>query len=123
MKTVIQFEEVALVLLSIWLFGALDYAWWWFLLLFLAPDLAMVGYMAGPRAGAIAYNLVHHKGVAIGLYLTGAVLGNQLLQLFGLIMLAHSSFDRVLGYGLKYFDSFNHTHLGMIGPAAKHNSL
>ena len=111
MKTVIQFEEVALVLLSIWLFGALDYAWWWFLLLFLAPDLAMVGYMAGPRAGAIAYNLVHHKGVAIGLYLTGAVLGNQLLQLFGLIMLAHSSFDRVLGYGLKYFDSFNHTHL------------
>ena len=111
MKTVIRFEEVALVLLSIWLFGALDYAWWWFLLLFLAPDLAMIGYVAGPGAGAIAYNLAHHKGIAIGLYLLGAVLGNQPLQLFGLIMLAHSSFDRVLGYGLKHFDSFNHTHL------------
>lgn len=30
-------------------------------------------------------------------------------------MLAHSSLDRVLGYGLKYPDSFSHTHLGRIG--------
>jgi hypothetical protein len=32
-----------------------------------------------------------------------------------LIFLAHSTFDRVAGYGLKYFDSFDHTHLGWIG--------
>jgi hypothetical protein len=32
-----------------------------------------------------------------------------------LIFLAHSTFDRVAGYGLKYFDSFDHTHLGWVG--------
>jgi hypothetical protein len=37
------------------------------------------------------------------------------LALAGVIMLGHSSFDRVLGYGLKYGDSFRHTHLGWIG--------
>jgi hypothetical protein len=30
-------------------------------------------------------------------------------------LLGHSSFDRVLGYGLKYDDDFKHTHLGWIG--------
>jgi hypothetical protein len=31
-------------------------------LFFLAPDLAMLAYLAGPRAGAIAYNLAHTCG-------------------------------------------------------------
>jgi hypothetical protein len=38
-----------------------------------------------------------------------------LLQLAGVILLGHSSLDRVLGYGLKHSDSFQHTHLGVIG--------
>lgn len=33
----------------------------------------------------------------------------------GIVMFAHSSFDRVLGYGLKYCDNFKNTHLGAIG--------
>jgi hypothetical protein len=37
------------------------------------------------------------------------------MQLAGLIMFGHSAFDRLLGYGLKFKDSFNHTHLGHIG--------
>ncbi len=37
------------------------------------------------------------------------------LQLIGLVLLAHSSFDRVFGYGLKFADSFKNTHLGPIG--------
>ncbi len=31
------------------------------------------------------------------------------------LLFAHSSFDRMLGYGLKYNDSFNHTSLGWTG--------
>jgi len=31
------------------------------------------------------------------------------------IMLGHASLDRILGYGLKHLDSFNNTHLGIIG--------
>ncbi len=34
-------------------------------------------------------------------------------------LFAHSSMDRMLGYGLKYEDSFGNTHLGMIGKKSK----
>ncbi|MBV6397568.1 MAG: hypothetical protein HFACDABA_03182 [Anaerolineales bacterium] len=30
-------------------------------------------------------------------------------------LFGHSSFDRVLGYGLKHEDAFQNTHLGRIG--------
>ncbi len=75
----------------------------------------MLGYLGGPRLGAIIYNIVHHKAVSIGLFVIGFLLGNRPLQMAGVILLGHSSMDRVLGYGLKYEDSFQHTHLGTIG--------
>lgn len=115
MKTLIKIEELLLAGLALYLFLQLDVAWWWFPLLFLAPDLSMMGYLGGPRAGAWTYNLAHHKGVAVALYLLGGALATPWLQVAGLVMLAHSSVDRVLGYGLKYPDAFQNTHLGMIG--------
>ncbi|HEY4665958.1 MAG TPA: DUF4260 domain-containing protein [Anaerolineales bacterium] len=118
MKNLLRLEELLLALLSIYLFAGLDYAWWWYLVLLLAPDLGMLGYLAGPRVGAISYNLAHHKGLAVLLFVVGGSLQIPLLQLAGLVILGHSSLDRMLGYGLKYSDSFQHTHLGMIGRAA-----
>jgi len=115
MKNLIKLEELALFLLAIYLFTLLDFAWWWFPLLLLAPDLSMLGYLAGPAAGAWTYNVVHHKAVAIVVYVAGAWLAAPVLQLAGVIMLGHSSLDRVFGYGLKYADAFSHTHLGRIG--------
>jgi hypothetical protein len=115
MKNLLRLEELFLGLLAFFLFRPLNIAWWWFALLFLAPDLGMLGYLAGPRVGAFTYNLVHHKALAVAAYVAGAWLGLPWLQFAGLIILAHSSFDRVLGYGLKYPDAFQHTHLGMIG--------
>jgi hypothetical protein len=112
MRSLIRLEELFLALLSVFLFRFLDYAWWWFPALLLAPDLGMVGYLAGPRVGALIYNLLHHKATAVAAYVIGALAGSHFLQLIGLVMLAHSSLDRVLGYGLKYPDSFKHTHLG-----------
>jgi hypothetical protein len=75
----------------------------------------MAGYVAGPGVGALAYNIAHHKAVAIACYLLGALLGVTWLQVTGLVLFAHSALDRTLGYGLKYPDSFKHTHLGHIG--------
>jgi hypothetical protein len=117
LSTLIKLEELALAALAFYLFLALPYAWWWFLVLFLAPDLGMLGYLAGPKVGAWTYNLTHHKGLAVLLYLLGASWPSAPLQAAGLIMLGHSSFDRALGYGLKYPDAFGHTHLGRIGRA------
>jgi len=65
MRNLIKLEELLLFILSIYLFSMLDYAWWWFLVLFLAPDLSMLGYLHNSQTGAFAYNLAHHKGVAI----------------------------------------------------------
>jgi hypothetical protein len=118
MKRLIMLEELLLAALSFYLFLALDYAWWWFFLLLLTPDLGMLGYLLGPKVGAWTYNITHHKGVAVALFLLGGTLGVQWLQLVGLIVLGHSSLDRVFGYGLKYTDAFQHTHLGRIGRTA-----
>jgi hypothetical protein len=38
-----------------------------------------------------------------------------LVLALGLVWLAHIGLDRLQGYGLKYDDSFQHTHLGMLG--------
>lgn len=115
MKKIIQAEEAAMFLLSICLFSQLHFAWYWWLIWILAPDLSMLGYLAGNKTGAICYNLAHHKGIAIAIYLLGLYTINENLELAGLILFGHSSMDRGLGYGLKYFTGFQDTHLGRIG--------
>ncbi len=115
MKFLLKLEEAFMFIFSIFLFSKLDYAWWWYPLLLFAPDLSMLGYLGGTRLGAFTYNFVHHKALSIGLFVAGVILASQPLQLAGLILFGHSSMDRVLGYGLKYTDAFQHTHLGTIG--------
>jgi hypothetical protein len=75
----------------------------------------MFGYLLGNKAGAIIYNLFHHKAIAISIYIMGVYFSTPVLALIGVILFSHSSIDRALGYGLKYFKGFNYTHLGEIG--------
>ncbi len=114
-KNLLKLEEAFLFGFSIFLFANLSYSWWWYPLLIFAPDLSMLGYLGGAQMGAAVYNFIHHKALGIGIFVLGIILVNQPLQLTGLILFGHSSMDRMLGYGLKYPDSFEHTHLGMIG--------
>ena len=115
MKNLLRVEELALAVLALFLFRGLGYAWWWMAVLFLVPDASMAGYAAGPKVGAFTYNIVHHKATAVAAYIAGYFAKVPALQLAGAVLLAHSSADRVLGYGLKLTDSFKHTHLGTIG--------
>ena len=115
MKAFLGLEEMALFGLSLWLFLWAGLAWWVFFALLLVPDVGMVGYLVNPRVGALTYNLTHHKGIAVGLYLLGVQFHVTWLVGAGLILLGHSSMDRLLGYGLKYPDSFHNTHLGKLG--------
>jgi hypothetical protein len=117
MKTIIQLEELGMLVLSIFLFNLLPFEWWWFFVLFLSPDISMLGYIAGNKVGAILYNIFHHKGIGIALYISGFALDNDVLKLAGLILFGHASFDRMMGYGLKTFEGFKSTHLGTIGKA------
>ncbi|KGO85959.1 hypothetical protein Q765_12900 [Flavobacterium rivuli WB 3.3-2 = DSM 21788] len=115
MNTLIKLEEAAMLLLGIYLFSLLPYAWWWFPALILVPDLSFTGYAFGNKAGAWVYNLAHHKAIAIALYIAGYYTSLPQFQLAGVILFAHSSMDRMLGYGLKYEKGFKFTHLGEIG--------
>ena len=115
MKTVIKLEELGLFILGIYLFSLLNYQWWWFLVLILAPDFSMIGYAISNKIGALSYNLFHHKGIAILLYLIGCYLQIEIMQLIGIILFSHSAMDRIFGYGLKYEKGFKYTHLGEIG--------
>jgi hypothetical protein len=115
MKQVIQLEELAMFLLGIFLFSQLSFAWWWFPALLLIPDISMLGYIGGNKIGAITYNIMHHKALAIAVYIAGFYLHNEVSQLIGVILFGHSSMDRFFGYGLKTFAGFKSTHLGEIG--------
>lgn len=115
MKTTLQLEEIGMFLFGVFLFNQLDFAWWWFLALILAPDLSMIGYFFGNKTGAFFYNLFHHRAVAVLFYVLGLHYSHDWIQLTGIILFAHASMDRVFGYGLKYETGFKFTHLGEIG--------
>jgi hypothetical protein len=115
MKSIVKLEEFGFFLFGIYLFNQLDYAWWWFLVLILAPDLSMIGYIFGSKSGAFLYNLFHHRAIAVMIYLAGIYFSNNIIQLTGIILFTHSSMDRMMGYGLKYETGFKFTHLSEIG--------
>lgn len=115
MKAILKLEELALFLLGIVAYTQLDIKWWWFPLLLLTPDIGALGYVINTKTGAVTYNLFHHRGIAVAVLLIGFYFDNFGMLLAGVILFSHIAFDRMLGYGLKYPDSFKNTHLGNIG--------
>ena len=87
------------------------FQWWLFALLLLAPDLGMLGYALGRRAGAVAYDVAHLEALPLALAVGGFLGGSDLALQLGLIWLAHIGMDRAIGYGLKYPTHFKDTHL------------
>ncbi len=117
MKTIISLEEAALTAISIYFLTKYNLGlpvWLWFLLFF-SPDFSMLGYLAGTRTGAFTYNLFHHRGIALLIVAIGLLSSETLFISIGILLFAHSSFDRILGYGLKYTGDFKHTNLGWMG--------
>lgn len=115
MKQLLRLEEFLMFALGLVLFSWLDYAWWVFAVFIFAPEVSMLGYLMDEKTGAGIYNLFHHKGFALALYFLGLLLGWKIIALTGVILFSHTSMDRIFGYGLKFTDSFQHTHLGWIG--------
>lgn len=89
--------------------------WWAFVLLLLVPDVSMVGYLRGPRVGAILYNVGHDLLTGVAIAGAGLAVGSVPVAAAGAILVAHSGMDRMAGYGLKLPSSFKDTHLGRIG--------
>ncbi len=119
-RSILRAEGAVLLLLATLAYAHLAAAGWGFYAaLFFVPDVAFLGYLAGARAGSIAYNATHSTlGPAI-LGLTGLAVASQPAMAVALVWAAHVGFDRMLGYGLKYGSAFGHTHLGRVGVPAR----
>lgn len=118
-RILVRVEGLAMLVGAVLTYQAIDASWLLFAAVFLVPDLALIGYVAGPRKGAYAYNSVHT-------YIGPAVLAA--LAYLGvvprawpmcLIWIAHIGMDRALGLGLKFSSAFQDTHLGRIGRPAR----
>jgi hypothetical protein len=121
-RGLLRLEALAAFVASLVAYNHLGGAWSTFAALFLLPDLAFLGYLAGPRVGAVAYDTTHSWLGPAALALVGAITGLDVLWLVA-IWAAHLGFDRALGYGLKYATGFAHTHLGVVGRARSERSL
>ena len=89
--------------------------WTTFAVLFLVPDISMLGYLAGPTFGARLYNLAHNYVAPLFLACYSLSVGRQDTVAYALIWAARVGFDRMAGMGLKYPTSFRETHLGRVG--------
>jgi hypothetical protein len=111
----LRLEGMAAFAVSTLLYARSGGGWGTFLLLILVPDLSMIGYAAGARVGAAAYNVVHSYTLPLALAALGLVAGSPRTVGVALVWTAHIGIDRAAGYGLKYPTSFQDTHLGRIG--------
>ncbi|MHB1021764.1 MAG: DUF4260 domain-containing protein [Acidobacteriaceae bacterium] len=110
-ELLLRLEGALVLALSCYAYSLLHASWWLFALLFLVPDLAMLGYLANPRTGSAVYNTGHTLLVPVLLVVAAYVLNHPGWVPLAMIWLAHIGFDRLLGYGLKYPTFFKDTHL------------
>ena len=110
-----RLEGGMLLALSLLLFWKYSGAWLLYAVLILAPDLLMLGYLRGPRAGAAVYNLGHTWLLPGLLGIVALLVGASAAGSIALIWFGHIGVDRLLGYGLKLPGGFQETHLGRIG--------
>jgi hypothetical protein len=115
LRTLLRLEGLTLFLGMTLLYAVRGGYWWIYVILFLAPDLSFAAYLAGPRPGAIVYNIAHSYMAPMTLMVCGFGFAAPLLLSIAMIWLAHIGLDRALGYGLKYSAGFRFTHLGRIG--------
>lgn len=110
-----RLEGGVLLVLSLLVYRKLGGPWLWYIVLILAPDLFMLGYLGGTRVGAALYNLGHIWLLPGILAAVGIIGGASFAVDVAVIWVGHIGGDRLLGYGLKLPTGFQDTHLGRIG--------
>jgi hypothetical protein len=115
----LRLEGLLAFAVALVLYAQTQRSWLLFGALFLLPDASFLGYLAGPRTGALVYNLAHSYAFPLALSLSALLFEFAGITAFALIWIAHIGFDRAVRYGLKYPTHFRDTHLGPIGGAGR----
>lgn len=111
-RGLLQAEAAAVTAVALWLYATQTEASWLLLMvLWLVPDVGLLGFLRGNRAGAIAYNVTHSALGPVAMAGVGAAFDLELMLAIGLIWTTHVGIDRAIGYGLKSSWSAKHTHL------------
>ncbi len=112
-----KIEGALVFLIALAVFIPLDtgISWWLALLVFFAPDLSFAGYALGNRVGSALYNIVHVYALGVVVAALGYWFDLPMVTGIGVLLFAHTGFDRMMGYGLKSIEGFHVTHLGRIG--------
>jgi hypothetical protein len=121
-QNLLRLEGLAVAAVTAVLYARTGVSWWLFAALWLAPDLSMLGYLAGSCRGARVYNGIHNYVGPAALGLCAYLLQANVAALaVALIWANHIAVDRLLGYGLKYGEGFSYTHLGRVGKSRPQN--
>lgn len=115
-RTFLRVEGLAVLGVALGGYFALDGPLWLLAVLALAPDLSMVGYLAGPRVGSLGYNVVHTYSLPLALGAFGFFTDAPVALLVALVWAAHIGVDRLAGFGLKFDSGFRDTHLSTQPP-------
>src|ERR671917_1310053 len=95
----LRVEGVVLLVLSVLLYRVKGGGWLMFGVLLLAPDLSMLGYLAGPRVGAAIYNAFHTYAMPAVVGALGMVLASPMAVALALIWFAHIGVGPGVGHG------------------------
>ena len=113
MTQILRLEGLAVGVISVLLYARTGASWWLFAALWLGPDLSILGYFLGSCRGARVYNTVHTYTLPVTLAICGLLLRSTVVLPFALIWVNHIAVDRMMGYGLKFSNGFDWTHLGV----------
>jgi Domain of unknown function (DUF4260) len=110
-RLLLRIEGVALATAALLVYFQLDYSVVVLIALLAAVDLSLLGFLAGPRVGTLAYNLAHTTSFPLLLGSIGVITEDSIMVQISLAWLAHIGVDRALGLGFKYPSAFKDTHL------------
>ena len=112
-SAILRAEAAALLAANLLLYNYLfPAAWGWFALWFFVPDLSLIPFaLPAKRLATTVYNVSHTYALPVLLGFASIYFHWIRTEQFACIWIAHISFDRLLGYGLKYPQSFKLTHI------------
>jgi len=110
-RTVLRIEGLAVLACALYGYLTVGGPLWLLAVLALAPDISMLGYLAGPRYGSLSYNVAHTYTLPLALGAAGFWASVETALLVALVWAGHIGADRLFGYGLKFESGFTDTHL------------